>query len=401
MSTIFDKDHVYDHRGILWFNKTVAEMAIFSEQEIAKIKEMNSTLACAVYGKYDYCHSNGDDEWKTLNDEPDYIESLRSAYELFKQFKEAIHANRLAKLDTSTVSCLLYKGRIIFKHCSEIFSGSIIKRVKLTYREYLQKYAQDAIFFFEQLNQRYIRETPITFLDPVSITLEPEPKDLEVYHAQYTIFFNDALKKVYESLLVPPLPPQELGLLGKAKEYIVSAMWGTSKISPCERLRQRYAFEELFDNLTGRNRFYKIPRTLDRIKQEYKRRLNEYASDTIKSEVLALGISRLFPDCYEAAIKNVTDIQRAFDQLKRYREYIDKDLIAPEISLNSSNDLRLAGVQEAPEEDDDDLRKRSIHSSTLKASKHSRPDEGGSKKYISRRKYKRTSTKTKRIRKLI
>jgi hypothetical protein len=362
--------------GLDQFNKTIEELKdSFTAEQLAEIKTMNDTLYQAVYETKSTWQSDGGVDYNMfLCDTPAYRKSLLLAYTLFKKYKyvfynvttvKTVKTVKKRKIEQEfDVRCMIMDNRIIFKFQQEVarlFTSPL--PLELTFHEYLQKYTTDAIFYFEELNREYKYERLGAFIPENQLSApEQEPPALTQLDADYTAFWHTALAHTDDILL--PQPPEK-GWFDAAKDIFV-----TSAKHNIPGLLEPYEYDTKLIEVFGKWPNFVV--SLDNIRLKYKEYLEMYKPEIIKAKVLALGIPRLFDTYYATTVKKIHKMQPEYDALILYIENAEENRILA-------------------------IKKHQIERPDL----YHKPYGGGSKKYISRRKYKRTSTKTKRIRKLI
>ena len=295
-----------------------------------------------------------------LNNTPEYKKKLRRAYTLFKKYKDVFSTRQIQEADGVVCALLtddnLYENRIIFRSLHERYMPFQYMIIELSINEYLQKYSRDAIFYLEVLNKEY-KDEKNEFIPENVLSVKDEEETLEIreFDQEYTTLFSEVFTHTDDTLLQPP--PKK-GLMSRVADLIWTPSTTTADHPD---LLNKSDFKDLFNkyrgdigrtvNISGRT--MGMDRSLSTIIRMYKSELNKYKPSVIKKRGLALGVPRLVQEFYAEAKKNITEIQTAFYKLKFYKE-----------------------------------------NEELKSAQRG----GGSKKYISRRKYKHTSIKTKHIR---
>ena len=352
----------YHTTGPSKFNQTILKVAeYFTQKEHDEIKFMNETLDIAVHGRENIHYYDGDSEHMILNKTPEYKERLLRAYTLFKKYKDVFSTRQIQEADGVVCALLtddnLYINRIIFVSLYERYMPFQYKIIKLSINEYLQKYSNDAIFYLEVLNKEYKDETNEFIPENVlSVKDNEETVAIREFEQEYTTLFSEVFAHT-DATLLQPAPKKAL------MSRVADLIWTTSTTTADHPdLLNKGDFKDLFNkyrgdkgrtvNMSGRT--MGTDRSLSTIIRMYKSELNKYKPSVIKEQGLALGVPRLVHELYVKAKKNITVIQTEFNKLKLYKEN--------EESINRAH------------------------------------RGSGSKKYISRRKYKHTSIKTKHIR---
>jgi hypothetical protein len=337
---------------------------------------MNETLRKEVYGETTIWHYDSDTHHASLDKTDEHMKSLQHAYTLFKEYRSLFfsYVESLPNPAELLVRCYIKDNRIFYKLVGE--DSYALPVFELTIGEYLQKYTNDAIFYFEELNKKYISQmsTKVGFISTEDLIaqVEPEPPEITQLDHAYTVFFNEFLAHTDYTLL-PPIPPEE-GIFNKSMGIVKSSAPFTKKLTGITKavaktandfFRQKQPTKRTISGLLTHEQnkklraevigdWYNPDIPLETIIKKYKQHVNLYHPTIIKKGALAFGIPRLFQEYYDNAYEKILELKSKFDALKVYKE--------------NENEVGR---------------------------------DGGSKKYISRRKYKRTSTKTKRIRKLI
>ena len=206
-----DKEYLLHTRAIDQFAYVVTHKSIkLTRKQSGEIAQMNNTLRKAIHAQTvtNYWNMEGDGS-HIPKDDPNYKKELLDAYTLFRTYRELFM--EIQSQYTVLMHCLLSHERIIF----DILEQTVLEfyfneyRHELTIGEYLLKYADDAIFYLEKLNQKYIDATLRGFIAKKQLTVQPEPREITQLDARYTAFFNEVFAHTDDKLL-PQSPPKGL-----------------------------------------------------------------------------------------------------------------------------------------------------------------------------------------------
>jgi hypothetical protein len=397
-----EKEYLLRTSATTQFDHVVTQIAQANKslkpKQLTEIAQMNNTLREAIRAQtvMDRWDSEGNAS-HILNNKPTYKESLLDAYMLFQKYRSVFVD--IQNQYPTPMRCLLSHERIIFNMLSstvlEHFLGKYTH--ELTIGEYLLKYADDAIFYFEELNKKYISEGESEgkseskgrsrsrsgsnngFIPEKNLTARVEPPEITQLDHDYIAFFNKVFEHTGDTLLPPP-PQKGWFDFWTQPEIVIPGLITIDEFHTLCR--------EVFGS------YYNHDQSLEDIRRLYERELNYYHPEIIKDKVLALGIPRLFAQYYGKAIENIRKTQTNFNTLILFKEHERAELIrtAPKRERLRIEEFQLtqARLEAANRKKYETLERQQSKRQRSESYKSS----GGSKKYVSRRKYKRTSIKT-------
>jgi hypothetical protein len=381
-----EKEYLLRTSATTQFNHVVTQIArtdkSLTKTDLDKITRMNETLRQVIHAQtitntFDM-EGNSYHTLKTLS--TSYKKSLLDAYELFQKYRLVFF--RIQTQYPTPMRCLLSRERIIFNMLPptvlEHFLGEYTH--ELTIGEYLLKYADDAIFYFEELNKKYIRQGKSKsksksksndgFIPEKDLIAQvDEPREITQLDHDYTTFFNDVFAHTGDTLLPPP-PQKGWFDFWTQPEIVIPGLITIDQ------------FHTLCRKVFGS--YYNPNQSLEDIRRLYERELNYYHPEIIKEKVLALGIPRLFTQYYDKAMENIRKTQTNFNALILYKEHEHAEFIrtAPERAESSRKAYRLEQerLERVRRYEYTQLEKERVAKKQSKSS-----TRGGSKKYVSRR----------------
>lgn len=383
-----EKEYLLRTSATTQFDHVVSQIAQtdknLSKPDLAKITRMNETLRDVIHAQTIAntvdTEGNSYHTLKTLS--TSYKKSLLDAYMLFQKYRLVFF--RIQTQYPTPMRCLLSRERIIFNMLPptvlEHFLGEYTR--ELTIGEYLLKYADDAIFYFEELNKKYIRQGKSEgksksksksndgFIPEKDLIAQvDEPLEITQLDQDYTTFFNDVFAHTGDTLLPPP-PQKGWFDFWKQPEIVIPGLITIDQFHALCR--------EVFGS------YYNPNQSLEDIRRLYERKLNYYHPEIIKDKVLALGIPRLFTQYYDTAMENIRKTQTNFNALILFKEHERAEFIrtAPERAESSRKAYRLEQerLERVSRYKYEQLEKERVAKKQSKRSTH-----GGSKKYVSRR----------------
>ena len=381
-----EKEYLLRTSATTQFDHVVTQIArtdkSLTKPDLDKITRMNETLRQVIHAQtiantFDM-EGNSYHTLKTLS--TSYKKSLLDAHTLFKKYRLVFF--RIQTQYPTPMRCLLSRERIIFNMLPptvlEHFLGEYTR--ELTIGEYLLKYADDAIFYFEELNKKYISESKSKsksksksndgFIPERDLIAQvDEPHEITQLDQDYTTFFNEVFEHTGDTLLPPP-PQKGWFDFWTQPEIVIPGLITIDQ------------FHTLCRKVFGS--YYNPNQSLEDIRRLYERKLNYYHPEIIKEKVLALGIPRLFAQYYDTAMENIRKTQTNFNTLILFKEHEHAEFIrtAPERAESSRKAYRLEQerLERVRRYEYTQLEKERVAKKQSKSS-----TRGGSKKYVSRR----------------